>query len=80
MEEFIRTVEVQDCVTACDIEGEAAVELDALVDNIRRDADVGEEVGGSDHEPLDGGCDGRDRVGIVERIKLERARVAPDLV
>jgi hypothetical protein len=50
------------------------------VGDIRGDAGVWEEVGGGDHKPLGGGVDGRDRVGVVERVQLERAPVAQDLV
>lgn len=48
--------------------------------DIRCDAGVGEEARGADHQPLDFGVDGDDRVGVVERVESQRARVAPDLV
>lgn len=79
-EDVYGTVEVEDGVAASDVEGEGVVKLHALVDEIRCDAGVGQELRGSDHETLVGGIDGRDRVGGVDRIELERARIAPDLI
>lgn len=79
-EESVGTIEVQDGVAAGDVEGERLVELDSLVDHVRRDAGVGHEAGGAYDESLRGGGDGGDWVRVVERVEEEGPRVAADLV
>lgn len=79
-EESVGTIEVQDGVAAGDVEGEGLVELDSLVDHVRRDARVGHKAGGANDESLRGGGDGGNRVRVVERVEQEGARVAADLV
>lgn len=65
----VGTVEVHDGVAAGDVEGKAAIELDAFGGQIRCDACVREEIGRLDHEPLVFRVQRPDQVGGVECVE-----------
>lgn len=67
-EQAVGAVEVEDGVTACDVEGRGLVELEAVGGEVPRDAGVGEEGSGRDHEALGGRGNGGDRVCVVDGV------------
>lgn len=70
-EKAVGAVEVEDGVASGDVEGRGRVELEAVGGEILRDAGVGEEGSGGDHEALGDRGNGGDRVCIVDGVEYE---------